>query len=108
MAIRFHRWCIPTFISRLSFSSFGGRAAAQALPTTTTLTVTSNGAPVTSVTPNTAVTLTATVESGSAAVNSGPSQLLRCVGNILHRHLSPGYSAANQRWHGSPEVHSRH
>jgi hypothetical protein len=71
MAIRFHRWCIPTLVSLLSFSSFGGRAAAQALPTTTTLTVTSNGAPVTSVTPNTAVTLTATVESGSAAVTVG-------------------------------------
>lgn len=66
MAIRFHRWCIPAFVSLLSFSFSGGRAAAQALPSTTTLTVTSNGAFVTSVTPNTAVTLTARPWNGTS------------------------------------------
>ncbi len=71
MKIRIHRLCTLTLIPLLSLFAFAAQATAQALPTTTTLTVTSAGPPVTSVASGTVVTLTATVESGSTAVTVG-------------------------------------
>src|SRR5260370_3170574 len=71
MKISIHRVCTRTLFAQLSFCALAAQAAAQATPTTTTLAVTSAGSPVTSVAPGSVVTLTATVQSGSAAVTVG-------------------------------------
>lgn len=71
MEIRIRRLCTLTLISLFSLFAIATQAAAKALPTTTTLVLSSDGAPVDSIVSGNVVTLTATVKSNSKKVTVG-------------------------------------
>jgi Bacterial Ig-like domain (group 3)/FG-GAP-like repeat len=81
--------CDPRFSSPLLLAFLYAVAPAQAqVPTATTLTVTANGSPVTNITSQTALTLTAAVTSGSGMVMPGQVEFCdaappSCIGTHL-------------------------
>ncbi|MGA8104017.1 MAG: hypothetical protein WB869_17800 [Candidatus Acidiferrales bacterium] len=98
-------WC---FIAVVSFGQGIGLLPAWAAPAPTiaTLSVTSGGNAVTTVAQGSVVTLTATVMTGGTPVTPGQGQLLRCDGQVLHRHPSVGHGAVDRQRYGDAEIPS--
>jgi hypothetical protein len=88
MKIRIHRVPSMALISLLSFLTLAAQTIAQSLPTTTSLSVISAGAPVTSVASGSVIQLTATVKSAGVAATVGQVNFCDAsAGNCTDIHL---------------------